>query len=184
MSFCSILFNHFVEYLSWFCLISSFKNLRWVDKVIVNFLYCRRINFSLAKTTNTFNSTGNRIHITSVLPFDNVKSQLTYYSLELEISQVELIETIFSTHPLTTSRSCAKKIELFEFVQWENCEFRDSLENNGTEYLSLFEYSWEEICNPIICVEITTAWRHRKYGTTYIKHKVFHQSKLIWDVEL
>ena len=40
-----------------------------------------------------------------------------------------------------------KEIENLEFVRGVNFEFIDSLKNNGTKYLLIFDDSCEEICN-------------------------------------
>ena len=77
-----------------------------------------------------------------------------------------------------------KEIENFEFVQGVNFEFIDSLKNNGTKYLFLFDDSCEEICNSKTFVDIATAGRPRGLSTIYIKHNLFHQSNLGRDVEL
>ena len=74
--------------------------------------------------------------------------------------------------------------ENLEFVQGVNFEFIDSLKNNGTKYLLLFEDSYEEIFNSKAFVDSATAGRHRGLGTIYNKHILFHQSKLGRDVEL
>ena len=77
-----------------------------------------------------------------------------------------------------------KEIENLEFVQGVNFEFLDSLKNNGTKYLLIFDDSCEEICNAKAFVDIATAGRNRSLSTVYIKHNLFHQSKLGRDVEL
>ena len=77
-----------------------------------------------------------------------------------------------------------KEIENLEFVQGVNFEFIDSLKNNGTKYLVKFDDSCEEICNSKTFVDSATAGRHRGLSTIYIKHNLFHQSKLGGDVEL
>ena len=77
-----------------------------------------------------------------------------------------------------------KEIESLEFVRGVNFEFNDSLKNNGTKYLLIFDDSCEEICNSKAFVDIATAGRHRGLSTIYIKHNLFHQSKLGRDVEL
>ena len=77
-----------------------------------------------------------------------------------------------------------KEIENREFVQGVNFEFIDSLKNNGTKYLLIIDDSCEEICNSKAFVDIATAGRHRGLSTIYIKHNLFHQSKLGRDVEL
>ena len=77
-----------------------------------------------------------------------------------------------------------KEIENLEFVQGVNFEFVDSLKNNGTKNLLIFDDSCEEICNSKTFVDIATAGRHRGLSTIYIKHNLFHKSKLGRDVEL
>ena len=77
-----------------------------------------------------------------------------------------------------------KEIENLEFVQGVNFELIDSVKNNGTKYLLIFDDSCEEICNSKAFVDIATAGRHRGLSTIYIKHILFHQSKLGRDVEL
>ena len=76
-----------------------------------------------------------------------------------------------------------KEIENLEFVQGVNFEFIDSLKNNGTKHFLIFDDSCE-ICNSKAFVDIATAGRHRGLSTIYIKHNLFHQSKLGRDVEL
>ena len=77
-----------------------------------------------------------------------------------------------------------KEIENLEFVRGVNFEFLDSLKNNGTKYLLIFDDYCEKICNSNAFVDIAIAWRHRGLSTIYIKHKLFHQSRLERDVEL
>ena len=79
---------------------------------------------------------------------------------------------------------CKKEIKNFEFVQVVNFEFIDSLKNNGTKFVLIFEDSCEEICNSKAFVDIATAGRHQGLSTTYIEHNFFQQSKLERDVEL
>ena len=69
-------------------------------------------------------------------------------------------------------------------MQGVNFEFNDSLKNNATKNLLIFDDSREEICNSKAFVDIATAGRHRGLSTIYIKHNLFHQSKLGRDVEL
>ena len=77
-----------------------------------------------------------------------------------------------------------KEIENFEIVQGVIFEFKSSLKNNGTKYLLKIGDSCEEICNSKAFVDIATAGRHWGLSTIYIKHNLFHQSKLGRDVEL
>ena len=48
----------------------------------------------------------------------------------------------------------------------------------------IIDDSCEEICKSNAFVDIATAGRHRGLSTIYIKHNLFHQSKLGEDVEL
>ena len=48
----------------------------------------------------------------------------------------------------------------------------------------IFDNSCEEICNSKAFVGLAIAGRHRGLSTIYIKHNLFHQSKLGRDVEL
>ena len=77
-----------------------------------------------------------------------------------------------------------KEIENLEFVRGVNFELTDSLKNNRTKYLFVFEDSCKEIGNSKAFVDNATAGRHRGLSTIYIKHNFFHQSKLGRDVEL
>ena len=70
------------------------------------------------------------------------------------------------------------EIENLEFVRGVNFEFTDSLKSNGTKYLLIFDDSCEEICNSKAFVDIATAGRNRGLSAIYIKHNLFHQSKL------
>ena len=75
-----------------------------------------------------------------------------------------------------------KEIKNLEFVQGVNFEFFDSLKNNGTKYLLIFDDSCEENCNSKAFVDNATAGRHRGLSTIYIEHNLFRQSKLGGDV--
>ena len=77
-----------------------------------------------------------------------------------------------------------KEVENLEFVRGVHFELIDSLNNNGTKYLLVFDNSCEKIWNSKAFVDIATAGRHRGLSTIYIKHNLFHQSKLGRDVGL
>ena len=87
-------------------------------------------------------------------------------------------------HSQPTYDVIQKHFENLEFVRGVNFEFSDSLKNNGTKYLLIFDDSCEEICNSKGLVDIATTERHRGLSTIYFKHNLFHQSKLGRDVEL
>ena len=63
------------------------------------------------------------------------------------------------------------EIENLEFVCGVNFEFFDSLKNNGTKYLLVFDDSCKEFCNSKAFVDIVTAGRHRVFSTIYNKDK-------------
>ena len=77
-----------------------------------------------------------------------------------------------------------KEFKNLEFMQGVNFEFIDSLKNNGTKHLLIFDDSCEEIWNSKVFVDIATAGRHRGLSTHYIKNNLFHQGKLGRNVEL
>ena len=77
-----------------------------------------------------------------------------------------------------------KEIENLEFVQGVNFELIDSLKINGTKNLLKFDNFCEEICNSNAFVDIAIAGRHWGLSTIYIKHNLFHQSKLGGDLVL
>ena len=80
--------------------------------------------------------------------------------------------------------SCKKRLIILSLFKVYTFEFINSLKNNGTKYLLIFDDSCAEICNSKEFVDIATAGRHRGFSTIYIKHNLFHQSKLGRDVEL
>ena len=77
-----------------------------------------------------------------------------------------------------------KETKNLEFSRGVNFEFIDSLKDNGTKYLLIFDISCEEICNSKAFFDIATAGRYRGLRTIFIEHNLFHQSKPGRDVEL
>ena len=131
---------------------------------------------------NKLISTKNRVFISLVGPSETGKSKLIYYWLKIGTFQPKFDKFyFFYQHSQALYDVMQKEIENIEFVQGVNFEFVDSLKNNGTKYLLIFDDSCEEICNSKAFV---AAGRHRGLSTIYIKHNMFHQSKLGRDVEL
>ena len=150
-----------------------------------NFVQCGRIHFTLAKIMNKLVSTKNRVFISLVGPSETGKSQLIYNWLKIGTFQPKFDKIYyFYQHSQPLYDVMQKEIENLEFVLGVNFEIIHSLENNGTKYLLSFDDSCEEICNSKAFVDIATAGRHRGLSTIYIKHNLFHQSKLGRDVEL
>ena len=70
------------------------------------------------------------------------------------------------------------------FIQGVGFDLIENLPNNETKYLLIIDDSCEEISNSKQFVKVATAGRHRRLNAIYIKHNLFHQSKLRRDVEL
>ena len=118
-------------------------------------------------------------------PSESGKWQLIYNWLKIGTFQPKFHKVcFFYQHSQSLYDVMQKEIENFEFVEGVNFEFIDLLKNNGTKYLLIFDNFREEIRNSKAFVDIATAWRHRVLSTIYIKHNLFHQSKLGRDVEL
>ena len=70
-----------------------------------------------------------------------------------------------------------------KFTQGVDFDLIEKLPKNGTNYLLIFDDSCEEISNSKQFVKIATAGEN-ELNTIYIKHNLFHRSKLGRDVEL
>ena len=148
-------------------------------------MQCGRINFALTKIMIMLISTKNRVFISLFVPSETGKMQLVYNWLKIGTFQPKFDKIyFFYKHSQPLHDVMQMEIENLEFVQGVNFEFIDSFKNNGTKYLLIFDDSCEEICNSKAFVDIATAGRHRGLSTIYIKHKVFHRSKLGIGVEL
>ena len=93
-------------------------------------------------------STKNRVFISLVGPSESGKSQLVYNWLKIGKFQPKFVKIyFFYQHSQPLYDVMQKEIENLEFVQGANFEFNDSLKNNGTKYLLIFDDSCEDICN-------------------------------------
>ena len=118
-------------------------------------------------------------------PSETGKWQLIYNWLKIGTFQPKFgKDYFFYQHSQPVYDVMQKEIENLEFVRGVNFELTDSLKNNGTKYLLIFDDSCEDICNSKAFLDIATTGSHRGLSTMYIKHKLFHQSKLGRDVEL
>ena len=130
-------------------------------------------------------STKNRVFISLVGPGGSGKSQLIYQRLKKDAFQPMFANILFFyQHLQPLYNVMLNEIENIEFVQLVNFDFIDSLENNGTKYLLIFDDSCHEICNSREFEKIAVAGRHHGLSTVYIKHNLVHQSKLGRDIEL
>ena len=134
---------------------------------------------------NKLISTKSRVFFSLVGPSETRKSQFIYNWLKIGTFQPKFDKIyFFYQHSQPLCDVMQKQSENIQFVQGVNFEFIDSLKNNGTKYLLIFDDSCEKICNSEASVDIATTGRHRGLSTTYIKHNLFHQSKLGRDVVL
>ena len=129
---------------------------------------------------NKIISTKERVFISLVGPSGSGKSQLIHDWLVFGTFQPEFDKIYyFSLYGLMS-----KNIKNIEFVQGVDFELIQNLPNNGTKYLVIFDGSCEEISSSKEFVKIATAGRHKGLSTVYIKHNLFHQSRLGRDIEL
>ena len=134
---------------------------------------------------NKLVSTKNRIIISLVGPSDSGKTYLIHEWLKVGTFQPKFDKNyFFYQHPQPHFDVMRKEIDNLEFVQGVHFEFINSLKNNGTKYLLISDDSCAEICKSKEFLDIATSGRHRGFCTIYIKHNLFHQSKLGRDVEL
>ena len=134
---------------------------------------------------NKLISTKNRVFMSMVGPSESGKTQLIYEWLTNGTFQPKF-DKIYSFYQYYQSLydKMQKEIDCIEFVKRVNFELIDSLKNNGTKYLLIFDDSCEEVCSSKEFVKIATAGRHRGLSTIYTKHNLFHKSTLGRDIEL
>ena len=129
--------------------------------------------------------TKNRTFISLVEPSDSDKTYLIHEWLKVGKFQPKLDKIcFFYQHPQPFFDVMQEENHKLEFVQGVHFEFIEPLKKNGIKYLLFFDDSCAEICNSKEFVDIAIAGRHRGLSTIYIKHNLFHQSKLGRDVEL
>ena len=134
---------------------------------------------------NKINSTKERVFISLVGPSGSGKSQLIRDWLVFGTFQPEFDKIYnFYQHYQSLYGLMSKNIKHIEFVQGVDFELIQNLPNNGTKYLLIFDDSCEEISSSKEFVKIATAGRHKGLSTVYIKHNLFHQSRLGRDIEL
>ena len=87
-------------------------------------------------------STKNRVFISLVGLSETGKSQLIHKWLKVGTFQPKFDKIyFFCQHSQSLYDVMQKEIEKLEFVQGVNFEFIDSLRNNGTKYLLIFDES-------------------------------------------
>ena len=132
---------------------------------------------------NKIISTKERVFISLVGPSGSGKSHLIFEWLKIGTFQPKF-DKIFYFYQHYQPLYGQMQRKNLKFIQGVDFEMIENLPNNGTKYLLIFDDSCEEISNSKQFVKVATAGRHRGLNTIYIKHNLFHQSKLGRDVEL
>ena len=163
----------------------NFKNLWRINCLGWKIVQCGRFHFTHTKIMTKLISSKKRVFISLVGPSETEKLQLIYNCLKIGTFQPQFDKILFFyQHSQPLYDVMKKEIENLEFVRGVNFKIIHSLKNNGTKYLLIFNNSLEKICNWNAFVDIATAGRRHCQSTIYIKHNLFHHSKLGKDVEL
>ena len=125
----------------------------------------------------------NRVFISLLVPSETKVKTYLQLVPNWNIS-TKIWQNFFYEHYQPLYDGMEKKIVNFEFVQGVNFELIDLLKNSGIKYLIFFDQSSEEFCISKAFADNATAGRPRGLSTIYIKHNLFHQSKLGRDMEL
>ena len=134
---------------------------------------------------NKLISTKDRVFISLVGPSGSGKSRLIFDWLKIGTFQPEFDKIYyFYQHYQPLYGLMKEKIKNIEFINGIDFQFIEQLPNYGKNYLLIFDDSCEEFFNSREFVKVATAGRHRGLNTIYIKHNLFHKSKLGRDVEL
>ena len=134
---------------------------------------------------NKIISTKKRIYFSFVGPSGSGKSHpihewLTIRTFQLEFDKIYYFYQHYQSHYGLMS----KDVKNIEFIEGVDFVFIQNLPNNETKYLLIFDDTCEEISSSNDFVKIATAGRHKGLSTIYIKHNLFHQSRLGRDIEL
>ena len=134
---------------------------------------------------NKIISTKERVFISLVGPSGSGKSHLIHDCLVFGIFQPEFDKIYyFYQHFQSLYGLKSKNIKNIEFVLSVDFDLIQNLPNNGTNFLLIFDDSCEEISSSKEFVKIATAARHKGLSTVYIKHNLFHQSRLERVIQL
>ena len=134
---------------------------------------------------NKIISTKERIFVSLVDPCGSRKIRLIHEWLTIGNFQ-QMFDIIYYFYQQYQSLYGLMSIDVkkIEFTEGVDFEFIQNLKNNRKKYLLIFDHSCEEISCSIDFVKNATAGRHKGLSTIYIKHNLFHQSRLGRDVEL
>ena len=132
---------------------------------------------------NKIISTKERVFISIVGPSGSGKSHLIFEWLKIGTFQLKF-DKIFYFYQHYQPLYGQMQRKNLKFIQGVDFELIENVPNNGTKYLLIFDDSCEEISNSKQFVKVATAGRNKGLNTIYIKHNLFHQSKLGRDVEI
>ena len=125
---------------------------------------------------NKLVSTKNRSFISLVGTSVSGKTYLIHEWLKVGTFPRKFYDNYFFyqfSQPLYDVRQIEK--DNLEFIRRVHFEFINSLKNNGTKHLLIFDDSCAKICNSKESVDIVTAGRQQGFKTIYNKHNLFHQ---------
>ena len=123
---------------------------------------CTRIHFTFTKVMNKLMSTKNRNFKSLVRPSDSGKTYLIHEWLKAGTFEPKFDKTyFFYQHTELLYDVMQKEIDNLEFVHGVHFDFINSLKDDGTKYLLIFDNPCAEICNSKEFVDIATAGRHR-----------------------
>ena len=122
-------------------------------------------------------STQERFLISLVGPSGFGQSQLVFDLLKIGTFEPKFDKMFFLINiiNLIKNKCKEKNLNLYKLMTLNGFKI---LLNNGTKYLLIFDDSCEKISNSKQFVKVATAGRHRGLNTIYIRHNLFHQSRL------
>ena len=122
-------------------------------------------------------STQERFFISLVGPSGFGQSQLVFDLLKIGTFEPKFDKMFFLINiiNLIKNKCKEKNLNLYKLMTLNGFKI---LLNNGTKYLLIFDDSCEKISNSKQFVKVATAGRHRGLNTIYIRHNLFHQSRL------
>ncbi len=134
---------------------------------------------------NKIISTDERVFMSLVGPSGSGKTQLIYEMLTNGTFQPPFDKILyFYQHYQPLYSKMQETVDNIEFIKCIDFEMINNLENDGTNYLLIFDDSCSEISRSHDFEKIATSGRHRKLNVIYIKHNLFHKSSIGRDVEL
>ena len=108
---------------------------------------------------NKIISTKDRVFMSLVGPSGSGKTQLIYQWLTIGTFQPQFDKIFYFFQHQPIYDSMKKSVEHIQFLEGADFEFINSLKNDGTKYLLIFDDSFDEICSSKAFVKVATAGR-------------------------